>query len=380
SCTRENNGSTCNSTSPYKLLHRVTESDNKLGVGKPFQGLDPNSLNNVDLYAAQKELYLGKKCQVDDKPKPWQFWMIMLKSGNMDTYAAKCPKNGLKVGPFGPRTQFPCFGKGCMNQPSIYHNYTTLEGNNLLEGSFYGSWDLNADWRREKNISYYSVTWEKELGKGSWVFRHVLRTSVKYPWLMLYLRADATRGLSGGYHYPTRGMLKIIPESPDFRVRFTLNVTAGGGPHSQFYLLDMGGCWKNDGRPCDGDVVSDVTRYSEMILNPSTPSWCRPNDTRLCPPHHTFPNGTQVGRHEKAQFPYEAYHLYCAPGNGAHVEQPSAPCDPYSNPQPQEIVQILPNPVWGDYGYPTTKGNGWIGDARTWELHVGRLSQSLYFY
>ncbi|KAK4347275.1 hypothetical protein RND71_033614 [Anisodus tanguticus] len=113
---------------PYMLKHRVTEEDNKLGVGKSFLGLEKKALNDVDLYGAEKELYLGSKCQVDDNPNPWQFWMIMLKSGNMDTYAAKCPKNGHKVGPFKPGGQFPCFGKGYMNQPLIYHNYTTLQG------------------------------------------------------------------------------------------------------------------------------------------------------------------------------------------------------------------------------------------------------------
>lgn len=198
---------------PHILVHRVTEKDNKLGVGQPFLGLHQNALHNVDLYAPQKELYLGNKCEVQDKPNPWQFWMIMLKSGNMDTYAAKCPKNGRKVGPFGPPTLFPCFGKGCMNQPLIYHNYTALQGPNrtALKGSFYGSWDLDADqFTDSSNVSYYSMTWEKQLGKGSWVFHHVLRTSVKYPWLMLYLRSDATRGFSGGYHYPTRGMSKIV--------------------------------------------------------------------------------------------------------------------------------------------------------------------------
>ncbi|KAL6544885.1 hypothetical protein OROMI_023747 [Orobanche minor] len=368
----------CNSV-PYMLDHIVTEKENELGVGQPFTGLEQNALNNVDLYAARKEVYLGTKCQVEDKPKPWQFWMIMLKSGNMDTYAAKCPKNGQKVGPFGPRTQFPCFGKGCMNQPSIYHNYTTLQGNSL-RGRFYGSWDLDGNPRQDSNASYYSVTWEKELGKGSWNFHHVLRTSVKYPWLMLYLRADATDGFSGGYHYPTRGMLKIVPISPDFIVRFTLNVSKGGGPSSQFYLLDIGGCWKNDGGACDGDVTSDVTRYSEMIINPNTTSWCGPHDLKLCPPRHTFPNGTIVRRNDTSRFPYEAYHLYCSPGNAAHAETPNVACDPYSNPQPQEILQILPHPVWGDYGYPTRKGEGWIGYPTTWKLDVGRLSQSLYFY
>ncbi|XP_049371825.1 uncharacterized protein LOC125836664 [Solanum verrucosum] len=378
----QNKGSSQQQQNPNMLLHKVTEEDNKLGIGKSFPGLTKPALNNVDLYAAEKELYLGSKCQVDDNPNPWQFWMIMLKSGNMDTHAGKCPKNGHKIGPFDPPSEFPCFGKGCMNQPLIYHNYTTLQGT-TLKGSFYGTWDLNAGSSRDSanmNTSFYSVTWQKELGKGSWIFHHVIRTSTKYPWLMLYLRSDATSGFSGGYHYQTRGMSKIIPESPNFKVRFTLNVTQGGGPHSQFYLMDMGSYWKNNGKPCDGNVTSDVTRYSEMILNLETPSWCKPDDPKLCPPYHTFPNGTKVHRTDKSRYPYEAYHLHCTPGNGEHVEQPSGPCDPYSNPQPQEILQILPHPVWGEYGYPTKKGQGWIGDPTTWELDVGRLSQSLYFY
>ncbi|KAJ6402228.1 hypothetical protein OIU84_014342 [Salix udensis] len=279
----------------------------------------------------------------------------------MDTYSAKCPKNGHRVGPFGPDTGFPCFGKGCMNQPFIYHDYTTLQGpdRKKLRGRFYGSWDLDADLSKGlvDNISYHSVTWEKNLGKG-----------------------NATHGVSGGYHYPTRGMSKIIPESPNFKVRFTLNVIKGGGPSSQFYLMDMGSCWKNDGQPCDGNVTSDVTRYSEMIINPNTSSWCQPNNLNACPPYHTFPDGTRIHRNDTAGFPYAAYHLYCSPGNAEHLEVPYSLCDPYSNPQPQEILQILPHPVWGEYGYPTKQGEGWIGDPKTWELDVGRLSQSLYFY
>ncbi|XP_051133780.1 uncharacterized protein LOC127253306 [Andrographis paniculata] len=375
--------------SPHRLVHRVTEKDNRLGVGQRLNNAaaiqEKKTPNAVDLYAAQKELYLGHKCQVQDTPKPWQFWMIMLKSGNMDTRANRCPKNGFKFTPYGPDRKFPCFGKGCMNQPLIYHNFTTLQGpnNTLLKGRFFGSWDLDADLTKglqETNASYHSVTWEKELGQGSWTFHHVLRTSLKYPWLMLYLRADATDGFSGGYHYPTRGMLKIIPESPDFKVRFMLDVIKGGGPNSQFYLLDIGSCWKNTGMPCNGDVTSDVTRYSEMVLNPDTPSWCHPDNFKLCPPYHTFPNGSRVHRSNTARFPYEAYHMYCAPGNAIFAEKPNSMCDPYSNPQPQEILQILPHPVWGDYGYPTEKGEGWIGDPKSWDLHVGRLSESLYFY
>ncbi|KAK0579681.1 hypothetical protein LWI29_029754 [Acer saccharum] len=209
------NCSLCNLL-PYLLIHKVTEKDNKLGVGDPFLGLQPNALFDANLYAANKELYLGSKCQIEENPKPWHFWMIMLKNGNMGTYAAKCPTNGYKVGPFGPDNGFLCFGEGCMNQPLIYHDYTTLQGANktTLRGRFFGSWDLNADSSKglTGNISYHSVTWEREVGKGSWVFHHVLRTSTRYPWLMLYFRSDATYGLSGGYHYPTRGMSKIVPK------------------------------------------------------------------------------------------------------------------------------------------------------------------------
>uniref|UniRef100_M1CNW2 DUF7705 domain-containing protein n=2 Tax=Solanum tuberosum TaxID=4113 RepID=M1CNW2_SOLTU len=144
--------------------------------------------------------------------------------------------------------------------------------------------------------------------------------------------------------------------------------------------MDIGSCWKNNGKSCDGNVTTDVTRYSEMILNPETPSWCKPDSPKLCPPYHIFPNGSRIHRNDTIRFPYEAYHMYCAPGNGEHIEEPNVHCDPYSNPQPQEILQILPHPVWGDYGYPTRKGDGWIGDPTTWELDVGNLSQSLYFY
>lgn len=194
-------------------MHKVAEQDNRLGVlSGDYGGL---TSKKADTYAAEKEIYLGNKCQVQDKTHPWQFWMIMLKSGNMDTTAAKCPENGHKSKPFPPETRFPCFGKGCMNMPYIFHDYTRLQLNRkTLKGSFYGTWDLDSDVRNAavaNGTSYFKVTWiKKHYKEGSWVFHHLLKTSFKYPWLMLYLRSDATRGLSGGYHYPTRGMLKTV--------------------------------------------------------------------------------------------------------------------------------------------------------------------------
>ncbi|KAL4286737.1 hypothetical protein HN51_054496 [Arachis hypogaea] len=364
-----------------KLIHKVTEADNKLGVGQPFDGVGPQDINNTDIYAAKKELYLGSLCEVKDTPNPWQFWMIMLKNGNYDTMSGLCPQNGKKVPPFDSPGRFPCFGKGCMNQPILCHQQTQIK-EGTMSGGFSGSYDLGFDCDDDgyDGLSYYEVIWEKKVSVGSWVFKHKLKTSKKYPWLMLYLRADATKGFSGGYHYDTRGMLKILPESPNFKVRFTLDIKLGGGAKSQFYLLDIGSCWKNNGTPCDGDVLSDVTRYSEMIINPETPAWCSPTGQRNCPPYHITPEDRKIYRNDTDNFPYSAYHYYCAPGNAKHLEHEVDTCDPYSNPQAQEIVQLLPHPIWGEYGYPTKKGDGWVGDARTWELEVGALSSRLYFY
>ncbi|KAL7137881.1 hypothetical protein ABFS83_10G124400 [Erythranthe nasuta] len=358
------------------ITHKVTEADNKLGVGSPFPGLSPGALNNPDLYAAEKELYLGTLCEVS----AWQFWMVMLKNGNYDTMSGLCPENGKKVAPFNDNGRFPCFGSGCMNQPAFFHQPTFLDADGTtMKGWFNGTYD---DLRSSSNsMSYFEVVWEKKIGSGSsWVFSHKLRTSKKYPWLMLYLRADATSGYSGGYHYDTRGMLKILPESPNFKVKMRLDIKQGGGPKSQFYLIDIGSCWKNNGTPCNGDVLTDVTRYSEMIINPQTAAWCSPTNIGNCPPYHITPNNTKILRNDTKNFPYGAYHYYCAPGNAQHLEKPYSTCDPYSNPQAQELVQLLPHPIWEEYGYPTKQGHGWVGDGRNWELDVGGLSSRLYFY
>ncbi|XP_052185812.1 uncharacterized protein LOC127797204 [Diospyros lotus] len=370
----------CKGAGNFSLKHKVSEEDNKLGVGMPFPGISPEALNDPDLYAVEKELYLGSLCQVAGRPKPWQFWMIMLKNGNYDTRSGLCPENGKKVPPFPPG-RFPCFGKGCMNQPLLFHQPTSLSSDGTMRGGFNGTYDLASGIKCGiHNISYFEVVWHKKVGAGSWAFSHKLKTSKLYPWLMLYLRADATKGFSGGYHYDTRGMLKILPESPNFKVRMTLDVKQGGGPKSQFYLIDIGSCWKNNGKPCDGNVLTDVTRYSEMIINPETPATCSPSVLGKCPPFHITPNNTKIYRNDTANFPYAAYHYYCAPGNAKYLEEPYRICDPYSNPQAQELVQLLPHPIWAEYGYPTKKGDGWVGDARTWELDVGGLSSRLYFY
>lgn len=189
------------------MAHKVSDSDNNLGIGKSKPGvISEAALHNPDLYVVEKELYLGSLCQVSDEPNPWSFWMVMLKNGNYDTKSGLCPQNGRKIPPFDQPGKFPCFGTGCMNQPVLNHGKTQLLSDGYtMRGWFNGTYDLDAD-----GVSYYEVVWEKRVGVGGWVFKHKLKTSSKYPWLMLYLRADATKGFSGGYHYDTRGMLKTV--------------------------------------------------------------------------------------------------------------------------------------------------------------------------
>ncbi|CAA3022227.1 Hypothetical predicted protein [Olea europaea subsp. europaea] len=205
----------CFDISNHSLIHKVSEEDNKLGIGKQFPGLNLKALNNPNLYAAEKEIYLGSLCQVSHAAKPWQFCMVLLKNGNYDTKSGLCPENGKKVPPFSPG-RFPCFGSGCMNQPILYHQPTSLDGKDTMKGGFNCTYELDGN-------SYFEVVWEKKFGSGSWDFAHKLRTLKKYPWLMLYLRADATKGYSGGYHYDTRGMLKTVDLTCEFSESSKLN-------------------------------------------------------------------------------------------------------------------------------------------------------------
>ncbi|XP_049378673.1 uncharacterized protein LOC125843579 isoform X2 [Solanum stenotomum] len=369
--------------STCKVHHKVTEVDNRLGVGDKIPDGSHKADMNPDLYAVEKECYLGSLCEVHDSGDPWYYWMIMLKNGNFDKTTTLCPENGRKVSKIVTGRTFPCFGEGCMNQPLVYHNYSRIvdREHSSLIGGFYGTYDLDANLTAGVDgKSFFSVSWRKNLSTGSWIISNKLTTSSKYPWLMLYLRSDAAKGFNGGYHYSGRGIMKKLPESPNFKVKLTLEVIQGGGSNSQFYLLDIGSCWKNSGEPCDGDVLTDVTRYSEMIINPATTSWCRPDNLVSCPPYHISPNGEIIYRNDTSRFPYSAYHLYCAPGNANYLEKPYDICDPYSNPQAQELIQILPHPEWAVHGYPSKHGEGWIGDARSWELDVGTLSNRLYFY
>ena len=137
-------------------------------------------------------------------------------------------------------------------------------------------------------------------------------------------------------------------------------------------------CWKLDGSPCDGDVLTDVTRYVCFILADNIKGNCRPDNQGSCPPYHTDADtGIRVYRNNTKEFPYECYYLYCRAPNDPHSGEGGS-CDAYSNPNPQELMQLLPCEQWGRHGFPSRPGQGWVGDARRWTLDVGALGAQVF--
>ena len=47
--------------------------------------------------------------------------------------------------------------------------------------------------------------------------------------------------------------------------------------------------------------------------------------------------------------------------------------------QAQSIYKLAPDPVWGQYGFPVNKTDGFIGDAKMHELNVGALMEAIWF-
>jgi len=261
-----------------------------------------------------------------------------------------------------------------MNQPSVVHEPSQPDGNGGLVGRFYGTYDIGPS----SDKSVFEVRWKRSQDKR-WIFSFSLQTSTNYPYLMLYHRADNAFGLNGGYAWSGRGIMQFPASGSNFIVQIRLNVTYFKPSTAlQFYMPEMAGCWKYDGRPCDGDVATDITRYYEMVVNPGAGP-CGTKDSFMnCPPEHTTVDGKIIYRNDTANFPYEAYHQWCAPPN-APKEIVGPRCDPYSNPTQQELIMARPHPEWAIHGFPAKPGDGWIGDSRLWKLNVGQLTSRLYF-
>jgi hypothetical protein len=354
--------------------NRVRVSDNQLTPPQPIPGTGTlDTTTDKDLYAEEKERYLGDLCHtksLGQTPGNWSFWTLMIKSGNFDPSLQRCLEAGRKI-PRQRTLSFQYGHPGPMNQPVVRHQWSSADDNGDIRGSFNGSYD-------NFTSSFFSVHWSKSK-QGSWLLQNVLKTGGQYPYLMLYNRADSTQLGNGGYPWEGRGVLLEPAMSPGFVVQITLNVTECNAPGAQFYMPELGGCWKNNGQPCDGDLASDCTRYICFIINPGVYSHkgCKSTNQNRCPPYHTFTNGTRVYRNDTERFPYECYYLWCAPPNS---DSPvNEKCDPYSNPMSQELVQILPCREWGEHGFPAKLGGGWVGDARSWTLQAGDLASRVYF-
>lgn len=71
----------------------ITDSDNNLGPGQPFPNPAFPPTTDINLYAREKELYLASKCAVASPDGSFNasFWMVMFKSGNMNTAIGVCP-------------------------------------------------------------------------------------------------------------------------------------------------------------------------------------------------------------------------------------------------------------------------------------------------
>eukprot|EP00040_Diaphanoeca_grandis_P012030 m.61408 g.61408 ORF g.61408 m.61408 type:complete len:530 (+) comp22977_c0_seq2:205-1794(+) len=382
----------------------VTEAANDLGLGTDVPGFPPT--NDVDLYARQKELYLGKLCSKTAEQGNWSAWSVMFKSGNMDTDQNICP---CVVPHCGPKHA----GSGFMSQPLMVHGWT----NNNASGYFAGTYDVepswtpaektavqNAltqyteDWIRYRlleintstsvappkptpptvlmNSSFAFTAWYRN-ASGRTVYYSAMRTSERYPWLMNYLRTNDVSGGYGGYPWNGAGIM-FGPVPTETKISVTLRVIDGGHVQDQFYLPEISGCWKLDGSPCDGDILTDVTRYLCFILAPSVKARCSATHQQSCPPYHVRSSDSRtIYRNDTENFPYSCYYMHCYAPNDPNAP-PGETCDPYSNPNPQELMQMLPCDEWGEHGFPTAAGQGWIGDTRLWHLDVGALGSRIF--
>jgi len=387
----------------------VSSAANELGVGTDIPGY-PNTLD-VDLYARNKELYLGHLCS-RPAPQPslgnYSGFSVMFKSGNMDSSQKICPCVVDKCGPMKR-------GSGFMSQPLMVHSPTSIDG----AGFFAGTYDIEPQWSPAEraavqaellhhthawvvyrqaernhssggpspgprptppallaNSSFLFTAWSREAVAGT-VYYSAMRTSARYPWLMNYLRTNDVRGGYGGYPWDGAGVM-FGPAPSSSRMTATLRVIDPGAPQDQFYLPELSGCWKLDGSSCDGDILSDVTRYICFVMAPTVKPHCSPDNQKACPPYHALSaTGERVYRNDTKRFPYSCYYMHCyAPndpaGQGENI------CDPYSNPNPQELMQILPCSEWGMHGFPSIPGQGWVNDTRAWTLDVGGLGSQVF--
>lgn len=389
----------------------VSAAANSLGVGTAIPGFPDTQ--DVDVYARDKELFLGRLCSRPARDSALGNYTagfsVMFKSGNMDTKQGLCPCVVEKCGPKHA-------GSGYMNQPLVVHQPTGAGG----VGFFAGTYDVLPNWTATNteavrvalrnhteawiayraaerqhskghgplpgarpvappllaHSSFLFTAWSRDSASLATVYYSAMRTSRRYPWLMNYLRANDVHGGYGGYPWEgSGGMFGPAPASTQMTA--TLRVIDPGAPHDQFYLPELSGCWKLDGSPCDGDILTDVTRYICFVMAPTVEPRCTADAQAACPPYHVLAaSGERVYRNDTERFPYSCYYMHCYAPNDPDAHGNA--CDPYSNPNPQELMQILPCAEWAVHGFPGAPGEGWVNDTRAWTLDVGALGAQVF--
>eukprot|EP01052_Picozoa_sp_SAG31_P031595 SAG31_NODE_3365_length_4358_cov_2.109650_1_plen_557_part_00 len=412
------------------LQNRVAAADNALafGVAKNIPGFDPT--DDVELFYRQKEVFLGKLCstaanivggtgRATGGDFNYSGFEIGFKSGII---------NGAQLGGLCPCSGTP---SSCalwdkrkngnnMNQPVVAHHWSdAVDG----AGYFAATWDVEPGWTQNQRqavlhaVSAHASAWvayrqaelahrampepvppallvNKSFAFASWahrnngskVYHSGLQTSKATPAIMNYFRINDVSGGYGGYPWNRGFGIMNGPAPSSARMDVTLRVLQAGPTAGRvfMYLPEISGCWKLDGSPCDGNLATDwpradVTRYLCFMTGPTVTPHCSPHNQKYCPPWHILSaDGSKVYRNDTKRFPYSCYYEHCWAPNDPTVPDGEVTCDPFSNPNPQELVQMLPCTEWEMHGFPGTPGVGWIGDARLWKLDVGGLASRVF--
>ena len=250
-----------------QLMANVSVADNLLSFPDPLPNRPSAVGHNVNWYAQQKARYLGELCQQQTSTgRGWEWWTIMIKSGNLDLSSNQCPSTTLPPSsadpparrrhvrppivtshPTSPPRSIPA--PLPMNQPLVYQHFTAPHPHvkSVVAGAFLGSFSIDDSSIEQlqrciaqptfpspchnvsSNISFFSTVFSRaapssEAAPSSWLFHHQLVTDSTYPWLMLYQRADASHYYNGGADWTAPGMLLLHELASDVHPHFQLHV------------------------------------------------------------------------------------------------------------------------------------------------------------
>lgn len=408
----------------------IAEKDNTKYAG----AVENKNLLDDEWLAVSKEHYLAEKCKKkytkirrnreETALEFSYFWTLMSQNGNAQstlgtvddclpycyinfnkTYpyppavnasTKRCPKNEHRDNKPPKGSMFATtkpsmlkFNNLPMNQAKVMTQFTDPNSSNLF-GSFNWTFELDAnlkvkeeDFPKNQSLGIWSWEWSPTLNKA--IVRVYQRVSTLYPWICTYFGVDISQGVKGNQAYDGRGMIaEKVHVGQDFIVRFFLNITknnVGSGGIGSWYLLNMEACWDQiTGKNCRPYGNTNRNVHQQVLLDYGIGGGsCSKDSINGCPLFHILRNGTKVSRENKQHFPYNAYKQYCCPCTSCSECINVPCCDPMSNSNGQSIYKISPHPIWNAYGFPINSSDGFIGDAKMHELHVGKLWQQIWF-